>query len=251
METELSTYDEESITIRGLDLSAEIMGELDFGGTMLLLVTGERPSEGERRLANAMLTSLMVHGTTPHAVAARMTYLSEPTSIQGAVASGLLGVGSQFVGAMEECADVLREIDRAGDPDEAVADAVSVYRDRGDPFPGIGHPFHEPVDPRSQRLFDLAEEEGIAGDHVEYLRAIRDEFEVATGTRLVINATGAIAAVAADMGLSPKAARGIAVVSRAAGLVAEIVEEEESPIAGDLWALVEEEIEYVGPEADR
>lgn len=247
MESELSTYSAESVTFRGEDLTEDLMGELDFGGTILLLLTGESPSEGEVRLANAMLDSLMVHGVTPHAIAARMTYLSEPTSIQGAVASGLLGVGSQFVGSMQECSEILREIEHDDDPETAIEETVSAYREAGDPFPGIGHPFHEPVDPRAQRLFDLAEEEGIAGSHVEHLYAVQDVFEEVIGKRLVINVTGGIAAVSADMGLPPVAARGLAVISRAAGLVAEIVEEDRSPVAGDIWEMVEEEMTYVGP----
>lgn len=249
MQSELSTYSAESVTFRGEDLTEDLMGELDFGGTVLLMVTGDRPTEGEVRIVNAILDSLMVHGVTPHAIAARMTYLSEP-SIQGAVASGLLGVGSQFVGSMQECSEVLQAIERDDDPATAVEEAVVTYREAGDPFPGIGHPFHEPVDPRAQRLFDIAAEEGIAGPHIEHLSAVQDAFEDLTGKRLVINVTGAIAAVSADLGLPPVAARGLAVISRAAGLVAEIVEEDQSPVAGDIWGLVEEEMTYVGPTAE-
>jgi len=250
LESRLSTYDAESVTFRGEDLTEDLMGEMDFGGTVLLLLTGERPDAGESRLANAMLESLMVHGVTPHAIAARMTYLSEPTSIQGAVASGLLGVGSRFVGSMQECAAVLGEIEDAEDTEAAVAETVAAYREAGDPFPGIGHPFHEPVDPRAQRLFDIAGEEDIAGPHVDHLRAVQEEFEAVTGKWLVANVTGGIAATSADMGLPPVAARGLAVISRAAGLVAEVVEEDQDPIARDVWGMVEEEMTYVGPDAE-
>lgn len=250
METSLSTYDATSITFRGHDLTEELMSELDFGGTALLLITGEYPSEGETRVTNAMLSSLMVHGVTTHAIAARMTYLSEPTSIQGAVASGILGVGSRFVGPMKECAEVLQEIDDADDPDAAAEDVVAAYREAGEAFPGIGHPFHDPVDPRADRLFTIADEEDVAGPHIEHLRAVQDAFEDATGKRLVVNVTGAIAAVSSDMGLSPTTARGLAVVSRAAGLVAEVIEEQASPNARQIWDLVEEETTYVGDDAE-
>jgi citrate synthase len=251
METSLSTYDAKSITYRGHDLTEELMGELDFGGTALLLITGEYPSEGETRVANAMLSSLMVHGVTAHAISARLTYLSEPQSIQGAVASGILGVGSQFVGSMEECAEVLQEVDDADDPEAAAEDVVATYREAGEPFPGIGHPFHEPVDPRAERLFTIADEEDVAGPHIEHLRAIQNVFKDATGKRLIVNVTGAIAAVSSDIGLSPTTARGLAVVSRAAGLVAEVVEEQASPNAYQIWDLIEEETTYVGDEAER
>ena len=248
--TELSTYDTTSITVRDRDLADEIMGELSFGGSVYLLWTGEVPTEGQARTVDAMLSSLMVHGRTPHALASRLTALSAPESLQGAVASGLLGVGSQCVGSMQEAAAVLQEL--AGEPGDereaAVAAVVAEYRERGDPFPGIGHPFHEPVDPRAERLFEVAEEEGIAGVHIDLVREVQAGFEEATGLDLPVNVTGAIAAVASDMDLSPEAARGLAVVSRAAGLVAAVIEEQSRPVAMDVWDYAEEQTEYVGEE---
>jgi len=246
--TELSTYDTTSVTVRDRDLADEIMGELSFGGSVYLLWTGEVPTEGQARTVDAMLSSLMVHGRTPHALASRLTALSAPDSLQGAVASGLLGVGSQFVGSMQEAAAVLQEL--AGEPEsereDAVAAVVAEYRERGDPFPGIGHPFHEPVDPRAERLFEVAEAEGVAGVHIDLVRDVQAGFEEATGLDLPINITGAIAAVASDMGLSPEAARGLAIVSRAAGLVAAVIEEQSRPVAMDVWDYAEEQTEYVG-----
>ena len=248
--TELSTYDTTSITVRDQDLADEIMGELSFGGSVYLLWTGETPTEGQARTVDAMLSSLMVHGRTPHALASRLTALSAPESLQGAVASGLLGVGSQFVGSMQEAAAVLQEL--AGEPESeraaAVEAVVGEYRERGDPFPGIGHPFHEPVDPRAERLFEIAEEEGVAGVHIDLVREVQAGFEEATGLDLPVNVTGAIAAVASDMGLSPEAARGLAIVSRAAGLVAAVIEEQSRPVAMDVWDYAEEQTEYVGEE---
>ena len=248
--TELSTYDTTSITVRDRDLADEIMGELSFGGSVYLLWTGEVPTEGQARTVDAMLSSLMVHGRTPHALASRLTALSAPDSLQGAVASGLLGVGSQFVGSMQEAAAVLQEL--AGEPEDereaAVEAVVAEYRERGDPFPGIGHPFHEPVDPRAERLFEVAEEEGVAGVHIDLVREVQASFEEATGLDLPVNVTGAIAAVASDMGLSPEAARGLAIVSRAAGLVAAVIEEQSRPVAMDVWDYAEENTEYVGEE---
>ena len=248
--TALSTYDTTSITVRDRDLADEVMGELSFGGSVYLLWTGETPTEGQARTVDAMLSSLMVHGRTPHALASRLTALSAPESLQGAVASGLLGVGSQFVGSMQEAAAVLQEL--AGEPESeraaAVEAVVAEYRERGDPFPGIGHPFHEPVDPRAERLFEVAEEAGVAGVHIDLVRDVQAGFEEATGLDLPVNVTGAIAAVGSDMDLSPEAARGLAIVSRAAGLVAAVIEEQSRPVAMDVWDYAEEQTEYVGGE---
>lgn len=244
-ETRLSTHDEESVTVRGKDLTTEIMGEMDFGGAFIHLLVGESLTAEERRLVNAMLSSLMVHGTTPHAIATRLTLLSEPNSTQGAVASGLLGVGSRFAGAMEQCAADLQILAAADDREAAVAEFAAAYRESGDRFSGIGHPEFDPVDPRAQRLFELAEDADVAGEHVLILKDLQAEFESMTGRNLPINVTGAIGALASDLGLEPEAARGFAIVSRAAGLIAEIVEEKNSPIAMDVWQSVDEAMTYI------
>ena len=245
IDTSLSTYDADSVEVRGRDLPGEIMGEMDFGGAVYLLLTGEEPDGGERRLLNAVLASLMVHGVTPHAIATRMTYMAAPESVQGAVASGILGAGDRFVGAMEGCSAALGRV-TAGEvtPEELVAE----YRERGDPFPGIGHPVHDPEDPRARRLFDLAAEEDVAGAHVDAIRTVQETYEERTGSTLPINVTGAIAAVTADMGLSPTAARGLAILSRTAGLVAEVTEEQRDPAAREMWELIEDHATYRPPE---
>jgi citrate synthase len=242
--TALSKHDEKSITVRDKDLATDIMGEMDFGSAFYLLLTGEEPTSNESRLINAMLSSLMVHGTTPHAIATRLTLLSEPNSTQGAVASGLLGVGSQFAGAMEECAKDLQSVAGAEDTNGAATELAAAYRESSQRFSGIGHPEFDPVDPRAQRLFSLAEDADIAGEHTEIIRKLQTEFEESTGLDLPINVTGAIAALSSDMGLPPEAARGFAIVSRAAGLVAEVIEEKKSPIAMDVWQSVDEQMTY-------
>ena len=240
--SDLSSHDATGVTVRDRDLVTEVMGELDFASTVHLLLTGDDPTEAEARLVDAMLTSLMVHGTTPHAIAARMTLHSEPQAVQAAVASGLLGVGSRFAGAMLESARALQAL-AAADDDDAVAALVSTYREEGDRFAGIGHPHFDPVDPRAERLFDLARDADVAGEHVDRLHAVRDEFAAQTGAELPVNVTGAIAAITSDLGLPPEAARGFAIVSRAAGLVAEVVEEAEDPMAGAIWRFVDEHVQ--------
>lgn len=238
-ESALSTHDHESITVRDRDLATEVMDELPFAAGLYHLWTGELPTDGERRLVDAILLSLMVHGKTPSAIAGRMTALSEPNAVQAAIASGVLGVGSRLIGTMQECSADLHGLAAAADTDAAVGELVGNYRRRGDRFPGIGHPHLEPVDPRAERLFAVAEAEGIAGEHVEALRRVRDAFEAETGRSLPINVTGAIAATTADLGLSPTAARALAVVSRATGVAAEVLEEQERPIAADVWQHVD------------
>jgi len=239
-ETALSSHDERSIAVREKDLASEVMGELDFAAALYYLWTGEEPTDGEGRLLDAVLTSLMVHGTTPSAIAARMTAMMAPEAPQAAVASGIAGVGSRFVGPMKECSEQLSALVDADDTDAAIEEFVAESVADGDHFPGIGHPHLDPVDPRAERLFAIAAEEGLVGEHTAVLRQVSEQFEAETGRRLPINVTGAIAALTADVGLSPTAARGLAVVSRAAGVTGHVIEEEEHPIGPDIWSAVDE-----------
>ena len=238
-QTALSSHDERSIRLREKDLTSEVMDELDFPAALYYLWTGAEPTPGERRLLDAILTSLMVHGTTPSAIAARMTAMGAPEAPQAAVASGIAGVGSRFVGPMLDCAKDLAELVGADDTDAAVDAFVAATLDAGDHFPGIGHPHLDPVDPRAECLFEIADEESHTGEHTATLRGVRDRFEAATDRDLPINVTGAIAALTADIGLSPTAARGLAVVSRAAGVTGHILEEEENPMAPAIWEAVD------------
>jgi citrate synthase len=101
--------------------------------------------------------------------------------------------------------------------------------------PGLGHPLHKPVDPRTQRLFEIARETGFYG---KYCRAME---EIAKSKGLTLNATGAIGALACELGLDWRAVRGLGVMARAVGLVGHILEESRQPMAEEVWLRIEEE----------
>lgn len=248
IKTRLCQATPDRIVIRGHDLADEIMGTMTFAETFFLLVTGRRLNAGGTRVFDAVLVTLMEHGLTPQAIATRMTYLAAPDSVQGAIAAGLLGVGGQFAGTMQETAALLAEIVAAADRDEAARAIVARHRQERRGLPGFGHHMHKPDDPRSRRLIAIAHENGVAGAHVDAVEALSAALDAATGLHLTINATGAIAAVLLDLGFPTTLMRGVAVVSRSAGLVAQIGEETELPMANGLWRRVEEEAEYRPPE---
>ena len=63
---------------------------------------------------------------------------------------------------------------------------------------------------------------------------------------LTTNATGAIAAILLETGMKPEIMRGIAVISRAAGLVGHIAEEIENPSGRYIYDMVDHGIKYAG-----
>ena len=218
----------ERIVVHGKDLPNEILGHLNLGDMAFLELTGRAPNERESKIFNAMVVTLVEHGITPSAMAARLTYLGAPEALQGAVAAGLLGLGSVFVGSMEGVARILSDAVEKG------KDAKTVLAENRR-MPGLGHPIHKPIDPRTVRLFELARETGFYGKYCTLME------DIATAKGITLNATGAIGALACELGLDWKIVKGLGVMARAIGLVGHILEETRRPMAQTLWLRTEEE----------
>jgi citrate synthase len=243
------------ITVAGRDLPSEIMGRLTLTELAYLLITHREPTPGQRRLLDAVLVSLADHGLTPSALAARLTFTGAPEAVQGAVAAGLLGAGSVFLGPAGDTAqflsDTLRTAPGRADPGSAGAidtdtlrrlavTAVTACHQAGRRVPGLGHPVHRAVDPRTPRLYQLAEEEDLLGNHLRLLAVVRDAYGDVRGRQLPINGAGAAGAALADMAVPPTSVRGFVLIARTAGLVAHLAEEMEHPIGMRLWNEVEQ-----------
>ena len=243
MRTDMGWSTVDHITVRGLDLPSQILGKLNLGDVAFLELTGRLPTERESAVFNAIAVTLVEHGITPSAIATRMTYLGAPEAMQAAVAAGLCGLGTIFVGSTQSAARLLQTtLSKAPAKRdlEAIAKAiVADYRARKAIIPGIGHPVHKPIDPRTPRLFEIAEQNGFSGDYVRLMILIAEEAEKASGKSLPVNATGAIAALASELGLTPELCQGIAVFARAIGLVGHIVEETKAPMGAKIWHQIE------------
>ena len=245
--TQISHHTTDAIYVRGASLVDDLIGKLTFTEMMYFQLLGARPTPAQAKILDAVLVTLMEHGLTPSAITARLIYDSCPEAIQAAVAAGILGVGSTFVGTMEGCAANLEEILAAPEGEQARAKAIAArFRKEKKPIPGFGHPHHRPDDPRSPRLIAVAEAAGVPGRHIRALKLLAVEVDAAWGRHLTINATGAIAALLGEIGVPHEVMRGIAVVSRAAGLVGHIREEQVEPAARHMWDVVAENVPYAG-----
>ncbi len=233
------------ISLRGKDLPNEILGHLNLGDVAFLQLTGNMPTPQQSIVFNAIVITLVEHGITPSAIAARMTYAGAPESLQAAVAAGLCGLGTVFVGSMEGAARMLSEALPYDAPDadlDALAKKiVSDYRSQKKIIPGLGHPVHKPIDPRTPRLFEIAAENGYSGRYVKLMQLVAAESERASGKQLPINATGAIGAICCELKFPWKIVRGFGVMARAIGLVGHILEESERPMAIEIWQRIEDE----------
>lgn len=236
------------LTIRGRDTLSEIVGEKTFTETFFFIVTGKMPSPGQTACFDACLNILMDHGLTPSALVARLTEDAVPEDMQVAISAGLLLVANRHVGTMSGCGRLLAEgAAIEGDARAWAAGVVADHRARKARLPGFGHPHYYPDDPRAVRLFEVAREAGCAGRHTELIGLLEQEIEKGMGRHLTLNVTGAMAAVLGEIGFPVEAMRGVAVVGRAAGLVAHIVEEKETGLARHLIRFADEAVTVVPP----
>lgn len=235
----------DAIGVLGYDLVRELMGTINLGDMAFLELTRRLPDANESRMFNALLVTLVEHGIVPSTLAARLTYDGAPEALQAAVAAGLLGLGSVFVGSTEAAARMLLEALPEPQADASLPPLaeriVREHRVAGRIVPGLGHPVHKPVDPRSTRLFEIARETGFAGRYIELIQEVGRCAERATGRSLPVNATGAIAAICCEMRLPVAACRGLGVMARAVGLVGHVLEESRQPLGLELWRRTEEE----------
>ncbi|WP_370324196.1 citryl-CoA lyase [Euzebya sp.] len=253
--TSLGTSDATSISLLGLDLADDLMGQVGFGELAYWLVTLRRPTPQQVRLFEAALLTLVDHGYVPTALAARLTYLSAPDSIQGAMAAGLLGGGSRFLGVTEDCGQFLNRVVTGHDGDlptdddgwDALAlDVVTETKAAGRYVPGLGHPTHE-TDPRVPALYRIAAECDLVGPHLSLFAAIGRVHPEVLGRTLPLNGAGVCGAALADLDLPVELLRGFALLARAAGLLGQLAEEHRRPIARDVYLHVHDHTTFVPP----
>jgi citrate synthase len=228
--TALTSIAPNSILIRGFPVD-ELMGRLSFADAVYLLLMGELPSPAIGRMLNAVLVSSLDHGVTPPSTLAARNVATSGAPLKDCVAAGILAFGPHHGGDVESC---MRFLDsgltmvRGG---KTVQQAAEVLVDdclrEGQTPPGFGHRFHT-RDPRAARLFQMALELELEGEHVRMIRAterVLDARHEALGRNMPVNVDGAIAAICADLGFAYDLGNAIFLISRLPGLIAHAHEE--------------------------
>jgi citrate synthase len=233
------------VEVRGRDLTGDLMGRLSFTEYFHLLLTGREPNDDERFFLDLLLVAIAEHGMMPSNVAARMTLAADPDSLHGAVAAGVLGAGPVILGTSELCAQLLQETVAEGADPVKVVSAIHARRGR---VPGFGHPVHKPLDPRAERILELADARGVSGPHVALARRFRDAVSEVWAKPLPMNVSMPIAAVMLDLGLPVSAVETVPILARTASLLAHLAEEQEHQLGFLMAARAEEAIEYERPE---
>ena len=254
--TALGAADRDRITLLGQDLADDVMGEVGFGELAFWLATQRRPAPGQTRVFEAVLAALADHGFTPTAIVSRLTYLSAPDSLQGALAAGLLGGGSRFLGVPEDTGAFLHAVLDGLDElpaddsgwDQVALTALHRQRESGERVPGLGHHVHKDGDPRTPRLVRIAREEGQFGPHLQLFTALGRVHPQVLGKQLPLNGAGTCGAALADLGLPVELLRGFALLARTAGLIGQIAEERRNPVGNRIFLSVDRNNHPVSPD---
>jgi citrate synthase len=226
--TSITRIEPNKVSIRGYPVD-ELMGRISFAQAIFLVLTGEMPSPDVGKLVDAIFVSSVDHGASPPSVLSARTVASTGAELNAAIASGVLAISRYHGGAIEEGMRLFREIAKRMEKEEkpeqdAAREVLSEMRDKGKRASGFGHRIHT-KDPRTKKLFGLAEELNIAGKHIQIARTVERELENMLGKALPINVDGAIAAVLCDLGIAPEIGNAFFIIARVPGLVAHIHEE--------------------------
>jgi citrate synthase len=229
-QTALTSIAPNTILIRGYPVD-EMMGRLSFAEAVYLLLMGELPSPAIGRMLNAILVSSLDHGVTPPSTLAARNVATSGAPLKDCVAAGMLAFGPHHGGDIESC---MRFLDtgltmvRSGKSLQQAAEAlIDECLREGQTPPGFGHRFHT-RDPRAARLFQMALELELEGEHVRMIRAaerVLDARQEEIGRHVPVNVDGAIAAISADLGFAYELGNAIFLISRLPGLIAHAHEE--------------------------
>ena len=227
----------------------DLIGNIPYPHVVYLLLKGDLPSKEQGKMMDAILTACIDHGVTPPSSIASRTVASGGVPLPTAVAAGILSIGDAHGGAIEKGAkffqDGILRMKEEGKTIEEIAEIlVKEHKDQHKRILGFGHRVHT-SDPRTKRLFSLADELDITGDHIKLSKAIEIKLKSVTGKDLPINVDGAIAAVSSDMDFDWRLGKAFFLLGRVAGLVAHVYEEQthEKPMR-KMFSI---ECDYVGP----
>src|SRR4029079_17973586 len=160
------------ICVRGYPVD-EMMGRLGFAEAVYLLLMGELPTPAIGRMFAAILVSSIDHGVTPPSTLAARNVATSGAPLKDCVAAGILAFGPHHGGDIETCMRFLDSglaLMRGGRSlQQAAEEKVEECLRQNEVPPGFGHRFHT-RDPRASRLFQMALELELEGEHLRLTR---------------------------------------------------------------------------------
>lgn len=247
--TSITDVKPNKINMRGYPVD-KLMGEISFAQAIYLVLKGEFPTPEVGKLIDAIFVSSVDHGASPPSVLAARTVASTGAELNSAVAAGVQAISRLHGGAIEEGMKLFLEIaqrmeEKKASEEEVIPQVLEEMKEKKKRASGFGHRIHT-KDPRTKKLFALAEELGYAGKYIRIALAIEKHLESQLGKSLPINVDGAIAALLCELGISPEIGNAFFIIARVPGLVAHV--HEEKTRMKPMRKIHPQDYEYDGPE---
>jgi citrate synthase len=244
--TTVSRVEPNHIVTRGYR-QEDLIGSVPFASVFYLLIKGRMPDKKEAMMIDALITASIDHGVTPPSTHASRLVASAGVPLPTAVAAGILAVGDIHGGAIEDGARILQDWVKKMRAQKwsfevTAENLLSSLKQEGRRMPGFGHRLHK-KDPRTVRLYALADELQFTKDHIQLSLAVERLF--AKRKALPINVDGAIASIISDLGFDWRLGKAFFVLGRTAGLIAHVYEE--MTTQKPMRRMCVQETEYDGP----
>ncbi len=235
--TSITTHQDGKVYVYGYDL-LKLAGEKSFTAAIYLILKGEMPDKNSEKMLDSMLTIAIDHGVEPSSIVAARNVYSAGSPLQAAVAAGVLAFGEYHGGAIEAAMEIFKKYQPLG-----VKQLVDDFTKSGTRVSGFGHRIYT-VDPRTQRLIEIAKGFGYYGKYVKFALEVEEAIST-SNKKLPLNIDGIFAALLCEMGFNPKTGKGFFIIARTPGIVAHVVEEalREKPVR----RLTDADVEYDGP----
>ncbi len=246
-QTKISKVEPDHIVTRGYR-QEDLIGKIPFSSVFFLLIRGRMPDKKEAKMIDAIITSSIDHSITPPSTHAARIVASAGVPLPSAVAAGILAVGDVHGGAIQDGARILQDwvkkmVQEKWDYETTAQTLLKILKEQGRRMPGFGHRLHK-NDPRTKRLYKMADDLKITNEHIKLSLALREDF--AKDKALPINVDGAIAAIISDMGFDWRLGKAFFLIGRCAGLIAHVYEE--MTTQKPMRRMCEQEVTYDGPE---
>lgn len=245
--TKISGHTSKGLVIRGHALNG-LIKEADFISTLFLSLTGRKPLPKENKILNAILVSALDHGISPATGFIPRVVASSGANILQCMASTILTIGPYHGGAVSDAqklfAQIYKEALKTKDVDIEGASQIIIKNmlDQKQRIPGFGHPIYKDIDPRTKALFELARKEELSLQYMNIARQVEHTLEQLKDKKLPLNIDGSLAALLLTLGIDEKAGNAIFALSKVAGSIAHIIEEQKT----EKWVrrLPEADVEY-------
>ena len=232
LKTAISRVEKDKIITRGYN-QRDLIEKIRYSDMIYLLLKGSLPSVKEGKMFNHVLVSFCDHGVTPPSTQTARLVASSGSPLNSAVAGALLSFGHKHAGAIEQTMELYQSKvnslyltqDSQINNKQIASLAIDIHNEYvggNDKIPGFGHRYHD-VDPRAEKLMDLAIKEGFVGPHIKLALALQDLIYQSKGIKL--NVDGANAAILSDLGFDPELGFGVFMIGRIPGIIAHVHEE--------------------------